>query len=533
MIDTNVVRHRPDVPDGDPPLVDEQLADELLARAQAQGVELLGPDGLLSQVTKSVLERALGEELTEHLGYDKHDPVGRGSGNSRNGSTPKRLLTEVGPIDLAVPRDRAGSFEPQIVRKGQTRLDGFNDRIVALYARGMTTRDIRGHLREMYQVDVSPDLVSRVTDAVVDELQEWQARPLDPVYPVVFIDALMVKIRDGVVANRPVYLAIGIDCEGVKQVLGLWVGPAIGESSKFWLTVLSELRSRGLGDVCIVCCDGLTGLPEAIGVVWPAATVQLCVVHLIRAWLRYASKKGLGAAGQGPADDLHRHRPGRRRGWAGGVRAAVGPPLPRHRQAVADPLERVRAVSGVPATGAARGVHDKSDRVDERSAAKGHPQPRPVPLRTGSPKSAVPGRAQSGGVPLTNSRHEKLELENGTTSVHDLLRGTHPNTMTATITYTDGPTLPSRARADERSSARHEKKTSSGWDGLSAWCRHWAACRRRPEGLPCGGGQAVSSSEVQGRVSEPGRAAESTASPMLVLPATTVIVGTLIGANFV
>jgi transposase-like protein len=282
------------VPDGDPPLVDEQLADELLARAQAQGVELLGPDGLLSQVTKSVLERALGEELTEHLGYDKHDPVGRGSGNSRNGSTPKRLLTEVGPIDLAVPRDRAGSFEPQIVRKGQTRLDGFNDRIVALYARGMTTRDIRGHLREMYQVDVSPDLVSRVTDAVVDELQEWQARPLDPVYPVVFIDALMVKIRDGVVANRPVYLAIGIDCEGVKQVLGLWVGPAIGESSKFWLTVLSELRSRGLGDVCIVCCDGLTGLPEAIGVVWPAATVQLCVVHLIRAWLRYASKKDWG-----------------------------------------------------------------------------------------------------------------------------------------------------------------------------------------------------------------------------------------------
>jgi putative transposase len=294
MTDTNVVRHRPDVPDGDPPLVDEQLADELLARAQAQGVELLGPDGLLSQVTKSVLERALGEELTEHLGYDKHDPVGRGSGNSRNGSTPKRLLTEVGPIDLAVPRDRAGSFEPQIVRKGQTRLDGFNDRIVALYARGMTTRDIRGHLREMYQVDVSPDLVSRVTDAVVDELQEWQARPLDPVYPVVFIDALMVKIRDGVVANRPVYLAIGIDCEGVKQVLGLWVGPAIGESSKFWLTVLSELRSRGLGDVCIVCCDGLTGLPEAIGVVWPAATVQLCVVHLIRAWLRYASKKDWG-----------------------------------------------------------------------------------------------------------------------------------------------------------------------------------------------------------------------------------------------
>jgi putative transposase len=220
MTDTEVVPRKPDRPDVDPPLVDEQLADELLARAQAQGAELLGPDGLLSQVTKAV--RALGEELTGHLGYDKHDPAGRGSGNSRNGSTPKRLLTEVGGIDLDVPRDRNGSFAPQIVRKGQTRLDGFNDRIIALYARGMSTRDIRAHLREMYAVDVSPDLISRVTDAVVDELQEWQSRPLDRVYPVVFVDALMVKIRDGVVANRPVYLAIGIDCDGAKNVLGMW-----------------------------------------------------------------------------------------------------------------------------------------------------------------------------------------------------------------------------------------------------------------------------------------------------------------------
>jgi transposase-like protein len=294
MSDTEVVHREPDRPDGGPPLVDEQLADELLARAQAQGAELLGPDGLLSQVTKAVLERALGEELTGHLGYDKHDPAGRGSGNSRNGSTPKRLLTEVGGIELDVPRDRNGTFRPQIVRKGQSRLDGFNDRIIALYARGMSTRDIRAHLREMYEVDVSPDLISRVTDAVVAELLDWQSRPLDRVYPVVFVDALMVKIRDGVVANRPVYLAIGIDCDGAKQVLGMWVGPATGESSKFWLTVLSELKSRGVADVCIVCCDGLTGLPDAINVVWPAATVQLCVVHLIRASLRYASKKDWG-----------------------------------------------------------------------------------------------------------------------------------------------------------------------------------------------------------------------------------------------
>lgn len=272
-------------------LIDGALADQLLAKAEAEGVELLGPDGLLSQVTKAVLERALGEELTEHLGYEKHDPAGRGSGNSRNGATGKRLLTEAGAVDLQVPRDRQGSFEPKIVRKGQTRLDGFNDRIIALYARGMTTRDIRAHLREIYGVEVSPDLISRVTDAVVDELTEWQSRPLDAVFPVVFIDALMVKIRDGVVANRPVYLAIGIDCDGAKQVLGMWVGASTGESAKFWMSVLAELRNRGVRDVCILCCDGLSGLPEAATTVWPQVTVQLCVVHLIRASLRYASRK--------------------------------------------------------------------------------------------------------------------------------------------------------------------------------------------------------------------------------------------------
>jgi putative transposase len=281
--------------DGDlpsrPPLIDEELADQLLGKAQAEGVELLGPEGLLSQVTKAVLERALGEEMTGHLGYDKHDPAGRGSGNNRNGTSGKTVLTDIGAVDLAVPRDRNSTFEPQIVRKGQTRLEGFNERIIALYARGMTTRDIRAHLREIYGVEVSPDLISRVTDAVVDELAEWQGRPLDRVYPVVFIDALFVKIRDGVVANRPACLAIGVDCEGAKQVLGLWAGPTTGESAKFWLTVLSELKGRGVADVCIVCCDGLTGLPGAISVAWPQAIVQLCVVHLIRASLRYASKR--------------------------------------------------------------------------------------------------------------------------------------------------------------------------------------------------------------------------------------------------
>jgi len=256
MTDTAMVPRKSDGhKPGRPALIDEQLADQLLGKAQAEGVELLGPDGLLSQVTKAVLERALAEEMTAHLGYEKHDPAGRGSGNSRNGTTGKTLLTDVGAVALVVPRDRNGSFDPKIVRKGQTRLEGFNERIIALYARGMTTGDIRAHLREMYDVDVSPDLISRVTDGVLEELAEWQYRPLDRVFPVVFTDALMVKIRDGVVTNRAACLAIGIDCDGARQVLGLWVGPTTGESAKFWLSVLSDLKSRGVADVCIVCCD--------------------------------------------------------------------------------------------------------------------------------------------------------------------------------------------------------------------------------------------------------------------------------------
>jgi putative transposase len=270
------------------PLVPESVLDELMERVEAEGAELLGPDGLLSQVTKAVLERALDEELTDHLGYERGDPSGRGSGNSRNGITPKRVHTDVGTVDLEVPRDRNGDFEPRIVPKGTSRLKGFNQRIVALYARGMTVRDIRSHLEEIYGVDVSPDLISRVTDAVWEEIEEWRNRPLDAVYPILYIDALTVKIRDGIVSNRPAYLAVGVDLEGRKQVLGIWIGDSDGEGSKFWLSVLTELRNRGVGDVLIVCCDGLKGLPEAIEATWPQATVQTCVIHLLRASFRYA-----------------------------------------------------------------------------------------------------------------------------------------------------------------------------------------------------------------------------------------------------
>ena len=265
--------------------------EALMSQVRAGGLELLGEQGIVAQLTKQILERALDEELTDHLGYERHAVAGRGSGNSRNGSTPKRVLTEIGAVDLDVPRDRASTFEPKIVPKGVTRLGKFNDNIVALYAQGMSTRDIRRTIKRMYAVDISPDLVSRVTDGVLEELRDWQHRPVDTVYPILYIDALVVKVRTGgTVTNRPAYLAVGVDVEGRKHVLGVWLGDG-GEGAKYWLSVLTELKHRGLADVLIVCCDGLKGLPEAIEATWPAATVQTCVIHLIRASTRYCSWK--------------------------------------------------------------------------------------------------------------------------------------------------------------------------------------------------------------------------------------------------
>ena len=266
-----------------------ELLDELLADYETPE-DLLGDEGLFKQLKKALLERALGAELTDHLGYEKGDPAGRGSGNSRNGHSGKTVLTEDGEVDLEVPRDRNGSFEPAIVPKGERRLDGFDDRILSLYARGMTVREIQGHLHELYRVEVSPDLISRVTDAVLEEVREWQNRPLDAVYPVVFFDALRVKIRDeGLVRNKAVYLALGITCQGEKEVLGLWIEQT--EGAKFWLKVMNELRTRGVGDVLIAVVDGLTGFPDAIATVFPQTAVQTCIVHLIRNSLTFVSWK--------------------------------------------------------------------------------------------------------------------------------------------------------------------------------------------------------------------------------------------------
>lgn len=279
-------------PAGDPAgAVPEELIDAVMANVDAGGVELLGENGVIAELTKRILERGLNEELTGHLGYEAGDAVGRGSGNNRNGTSAKTVLTEIGAVDLNIPRDRNGTFEPQLVPTHTRRLEQFNANIVHLYARGLTTRDIRRELKRMYHVDVSPALVSKVTDGIIDELNAWQTRPLDAVYPIVYIDALVVKVRtDGTVINRAAYLAIGVDVEGRKHVLGVWLGDG-DEGAKFWLSVLTELRHRGVHDVLLVCCDGLKGLPDAIEATWPQALVQTCVIHLIRASTRFCSYK--------------------------------------------------------------------------------------------------------------------------------------------------------------------------------------------------------------------------------------------------
>lgn len=270
-----------------------ELLDQLLANYE-KPEDLTGADGLFKQLKKALIERALGAELSEHLGYEKGDPAGRGSGNSRNGTSAKTILTEDGEIDIAVPRDRAGSFEPLLIAKGQTRFDGFDEKILSLYARGMTVREIQGHLAEFYGTEVSPDLISRVTDAVLDEVREWQTRPLDPVYPVVFFDALRVKIRDeGMVKDKAVYVALALNPDGEKEVLGLWIEQT--EGAKFWLKVISELKMRGVNDILIAVVDGLKGFPEAITSVYPQTVVQTCIVHLIRNSPAFVAWKDLKA----------------------------------------------------------------------------------------------------------------------------------------------------------------------------------------------------------------------------------------------
>src|SRR5690349_15072824 len=274
-------------------LVDDDLIARLAGQARAQGVSLVGEGGLLQQLTKRVLEAALEGELDSHLGAGKHERAGRtSSGNARNGRRAKTVLTEAGPVELEVPRDRDGSFTPQIVRKRQRRLSGVDDLVVSLTAKGLTTGEVSAHLAEVYGASVSKETISTITDRVLDSMGEWQSRPLDRVYPVVFIDAIQVKIRDGQVANRPIYVALAVTVDGHRDILGLWAGEhGDGEGAKFWLRVLTDIRNRGTQDVCIVVCDGLKGLPDAVATVWPKTVVQTCIVHLLRNSFKYASRK--------------------------------------------------------------------------------------------------------------------------------------------------------------------------------------------------------------------------------------------------
>ncbi|WP_157570804.1 IS256 family transposase [Microtetraspora malaysiensis] len=269
---------------------DRELVAKLVDQARTEGLELVGENGLLGRLTKLVLESALEGEITDHLGYDKHDPAGHGSGNTRNGTRTKTVITDVGPVEIAVPRDRDASFEPKIVRKRQRRLSGVDEMVISLAAKGLTTGEISAHLAEVYGAEVSRQTISTITDKVIEGMAEWQNRPLDPVYPVVFIDAIHVKIRDGQVANRPIYVALAVTVDGERDILGLWAGDG-GEGAKFWLHVLTEIKNRGVGDALMLVCDGLKGLPQAIEQVWPQAVVQTCVVHLLRASFRYAGRQ--------------------------------------------------------------------------------------------------------------------------------------------------------------------------------------------------------------------------------------------------
>src|SRR5207247_5014205 len=267
----------------------DEVIDELLAGARSEE-EIVGPGGVLAQLTKRLVERAMPAELTEYLGYEPHQEPPGGTGNTRNGSTAKTLATEQGPVRIETPRDRKGSFEPQIVRKGQRRFEGFDDKILALYSRGLSTRDIEAHLAEIDGVQVGRDLISRVTDAVMEDVREWQQRPLDDVYPVIFLDALVLKIREGgSVQRKACYLALGVTLEGERDVLGIWFQET--EGAKFWMQVLSELKQRGVRDILICCVDGLKGFPEAIEAIYPQTVVQTCVVHLIRHSLKYVPRR--------------------------------------------------------------------------------------------------------------------------------------------------------------------------------------------------------------------------------------------------
>jgi putative transposase len=362
--------------------LDEQLVAQLVSRAKAGGLQLTGEGGVLAQLTKRLLESALDGEITDHLGYDKHDPAGRGTGNSRNGTRSKTVLTDIGPVQVDVPRDRDASFEPKIVAKRQKRLGGIDEMVISLAAKGLTTGEISAHLAEVYGAEVSRQTISTITDKVIEGMVEWQNRPLDPVYPVIFIDAIHVKIRDGQVANRPMYVALAVTCEGRRDILGLWAGDG-GEGAKYWLHVLTELKNRGVADVLMVVCDGLTGLPDAITTVWPQTITQTCVVHLLRNSFRYAGRqhwdaiaKALKPVYTAPTEAAARERFAEfAQDWGGRYPAIV--------RLWNNAWAEVRAVPGVRSGDPTGDLLDQRDRERQRPHPPRGESPRALPERAG------------------------------------------------------------------------------------------------------------------------------------------------------
>ena len=368
------------------------LLDELLSDYETPE-DLLGEEGLFKQLKKALLERALGAELGDHLGYEKGDSTGRGTGNSRNGHSGKTVLTEDGTVELAVPCDRNGTFEPAIVPKCERRLDGFDDRILSLYARGMTVREIRGHLQELYGVEVSPDLISRVTDAVLEEVRDWQNRPLDAVYPVVFFDALRVKIRDeGLVRNKAVYLALAITRQGEKEVLGLWIEQT--EGAKFWLKVMNELKTRGVGDILIAVVDGLTGFPDAIAAVFPQTAVQTCIVHLIRNSLAFVSWKDRKKVMPDLRAIYRAETAEGGAGQAGCFRGRLGRALSGDRAGLAARLGACGAYVRLPAGDPEDDLYDECLGESAPVAAQDHQDAGQLPQRRGGGQALVSGDPQ-------------------------------------------------------------------------------------------------------------------------------------------
>ena len=381
-------------------LFSDEVIDDLLGRVEDGGLALTGPGGFLPEMVKSVLERGMAVELTDHLGYDKGDPAGRGSGNSRNGTSAKTVSTEVGRVGLDQPRDRNGSFASALVPKGARRLGGLEEQIISLYAGGMTVRDIGHHFDRTLGVELSHGTISKITDAVTEKVTEWQHRPLDPFYPVIYLDALVVKVRDGAhVTNRSAHIAVGVDLEGVKHVLGIWVQAS--EGAAFWASVCAELANRGVKDVLIVCCDGLTGFPEAVEATWTKAIVQTCTVHLIRASMRFVSyqdRKAVAALLRpiytAPTEEAALMA------LAAFADSNLGAKYPAAVRSWENAWERNTGVPGVRAGPETTDLHDQQYRELELPAPQDHQESGPLPQRRRRRQAALVGdhehRGQAG-----------------------------------------------------------------------------------------------------------------------------------------